>query len=145
VDGILDGGRKDGVAAPAAPVANAAIAPIKFFNRDLSWLLFNDRVLAEAADPAVPPLDRLRFASIVSSNLDEFFMVRVAEIQRLARRFPLRRFPDGLTAAKVLAQIREHVLRQKSKQAVVLDEILETLAGEGVRVYADFTETKALD
>ncbi len=126
-------------------VSTPIAAPIKFFNRDLSWLSFNDRVLAEAADRSVPTLDRLRFASIVSSNLDEFFMVRVAEIQRLARRFPLRRFPDGLTAAKVLAQIREHVLRQKGKQAVVLDEILETLSRQGVRVYADFTESKTLD
>src|SRR5690242_3320197 len=83
-----------GVTPQAAPSIS------KFFNRDLSWLLFNDRVLDEAADAAVPPLERLRFATIVSSNLDEFFVVRVAEIQKLARRFPLKRFPDGLTAGK---------------------------------------------
>src|SRR5277367_1897137 len=77
-----------------APAAAAAPSIDKFLNRDLSWLKFNDRVLNEAGDPSVPPLERLRFATIVSSNLDEFFMVRVAEISRLARRAPLRKFPD---------------------------------------------------
>ena len=117
----------------------AAPSISKFFNRDLSWLAFNDRVLDEAADTAVPPLERLRFATIVSSNLDEFFMVRVAEIQKLARRFPLRRFPDGLTASKVLGQIREHVLRQKARQAAVLNDIMRALDRSGIKIYSDFT------
>ncbi|MDE2237872.1 MAG: hypothetical protein KGK30_08280, partial [Elusimicrobia bacterium] len=118
----------------------------RYLNRDLSWLAFNDRVLGEAADPGVPPLERLRFAAIVSSNLDEFFMVRVAEIQRLARRFPHRRSPDGLTATKALGQIREHVLRQKSRQATVLEDILRTLDRSGILIHAQFASAKpALD
>jgi polyphosphate kinase len=121
----------------AEPQAAPSIS--KFLNRDLSWLSFNDRVLDEAADVAVPPLERLRFATIVSSNLDEFFSVRVAEIQTIARRFPLRRFPDGFTAAKVLGQIREHVLRQKGRQATVLTDILQALDRSGIRIYTDFT------
>src|SRR3989344_3903810 len=90
-----------------------------FFNRELSWLRFNDRVLSEAADPNVPVLERLRFASIVSSNLDEYFMVRVAEIAAIAARTPGFAFPDGLTAIQTLAQIRDHVLKQKTRQAAV--------------------------
>jgi polyphosphate kinase len=126
--------------APGSPSVPAGAAPSinKYLNRDLSWLKFNDRVLDEAADPAVPPLERLRFATIVSSNLDEFFMVRVAEISRIARRYPLRRFPDGLTATKVLAQIREHVIGQKSRQAAILDDIFAALDERGIKIYADF-------
>ena len=54
-----------------------------FFDRDLSWLTFNHRVLMEAKDPKVPLIERLRFAAIYSSNLDEFFRVRVAAIQSI--------------------------------------------------------------
>ncbi len=121
-----------GTSARPLPASN------RFLNRDLSWLRFNDRVLEEAASASVPALERLRFASIVSSNLDEFFMVRVAEIARLARRFPLRRFPDGLTAAQVLAQIRDHVLRQKGRQAEVLQDIFRALDDASIRIYVEF-------
>jgi polyphosphate kinase len=134
----LDG---KGPALPPAPAALAA-ASDTLLNRDLSWLNFNDRVLAEAADESVPALERLRFCTIVSSNLSEFFMVRVAEIAKMARRTPLRRFPDGLRAAQLLGQIREHVLRQKARQGVVLDEILDALKKQGITVYADFSGSR---
>jgi len=127
--------------AAAARAAEGLKASERFFNRDLSWLAFNDRVLSEAAAPSVPPLERLRFATIVSSNLDEFFSVRVAEIGKTARLTPSRRFPDGLNARQVLAQIREHALRQKSRQANVLEDVLAALKAEGIEILTDFSES----
>lgn len=115
------------------------------FNRELSWLQFNDRVLSEASDPGVPPLERLRFATIVSSNLDEFFMVRVAQLKRKAQETPAKRSPDGLTAAQAYAQVRDHVLRQKGRQALILRKILEELRAQGIRVDTEFGRMSQLD
>jgi polyphosphate kinase len=132
---------------PAArrPRTGGLSAAERFFNRDLSWLAFNDRVLSEAADPTVPPLERLRFTTIVSSNLDEFFMVRVAEIAKLARRSARTRFADGMTARQALAQIREHALRQKARQAVVLQSVLSALKADGIQVLTEFLSASAVD
>ncbi|MBI5200239.1 MAG: polyphosphate kinase 1, partial [Elusimicrobia bacterium] len=117
----------------------------RFFNRDLTWLQFNERVLGEAADKTVPVLERLRFAAIVSSNLDEFFMIRVAEIARIARRMPGFRYPEGMTVAQVLAQVREQVLAQKARQAAVLQDILETMAKKGIVIQQDFETDRSMD
>ncbi len=137
--------RVDAAPAVTAPQAVGLKAAERFFNRDLSWLAFNDRVLSEAADASVPAFERLRFATIVSSNLDEFFMTRVAEISKLARRSASKRFLDGMTARQVLAQIREHALRQKSRQAEVLRDILAALRAEGVEILSEFLEERAPD
>src|SRR5882762_6458003 len=80
-----------------------------YLNRELSWLAFNARVLHEAADPRVPLLERLKFLAIFGSNLDEFFMVRVAGLRRQIASGTLHHTADGLTAVDQLAAIRERV------------------------------------
>jgi len=111
-------------------MANVGFKP--FFNRELSWLAFNDRVLEEAQDERYPILERLKFISIVSSNLDEFFMIRVAGLERKVKRTPRIRGDDGSAVEDVLSQIREWVLAQKNKQGTVLKSILEKLKEEGL-------------
>src|SRR3954451_3994100 len=102
-------------------------------NRELSWLELNKRVLELAADPAEPLLERVKFLSIFSSNLDEFFMVRVAGLldQVVARVNIVS--PDGRTPQQVLAEVRERVLEQTAAQTRLWrDELVPALAAEGI-------------
>lgn len=86
-----------------------------FLNRELSWLDFDRRVLEEALDPSVRPLDRVKFLSIVASNLDEFFMVRVGGLQQLLVEGGRAADPAGLSPAEQLARIRTGVLALESE------------------------------
>jgi polyphosphate kinase len=87
-----------------------------FINRELSWLEFNQRVLDQAIDESNPLLERLKFLCIVSSNLDEFFEVRVAGLMQQKQTHSTETGPDGMTAAEVLAVVSERVRRMVGDQ-----------------------------
>jgi polyphosphate kinase len=87
-----------------------------FINRELSWLEFNQRVLDQATDESNPLLERLKFLCIVSSNLDEFFEVRVAGLKQQKQMHSFETGPDGLTASEALAAISERVRRMVDDQ-----------------------------
>jgi polyphosphate kinase len=82
----------------------------RLLNRELSWLQFNRRVLAEALDERTPLLERVRFLSIFNSNLDEFFMIRVSGLRTQMASAATERSTDGLTASEQLAAIRSDLL-----------------------------------
>jgi polyphosphate kinase len=118
----------------------------RYFNRDLSWVDFNRRVLEEGLRKDLAPLERFRFLSIVSSNFDEFFMVRVAAMKRALRSGGNSPDPSGLRSAEQLKEVSEKVRAIISRQyACLLDEVLPALARGGLplRRPGSYTETQA--
>ncbi len=106
----------------------------RFINRELSWLDFNSRVLAQAEDPSVPLLERVKFCAIWSSNLDEFFQVRVAGLKdQLAGQFT-GTTPDGRTAAQQLHEIRIEVDAQMDRAARCLSGLTSELADADIEI-----------
>jgi polyphosphate kinase len=105
-----------------------------YFNRELSWLAFNRRVLEEACNPAHPLLERLRFLSISGSNLDEFFMVRVAGLKGQQLLNVQEVSADGMTPVQQLAAITEEADRLTASQQLVWADLREALAGAGLTV-----------
>ncbi len=108
-------------------------SPELFVNRELSWLDFNSRVLHEGARKDVPPLERLKFLAIVSSNLDEFFMVRVAGLVQARDAGSRKKDASGMTPTQQLKAIRRRVLEMYRDHAAALDEVINTLSDRGVR------------
>jgi len=104
----------------------------RYFNRELSWLSFNQRVLAEARNPDYPLLERLRFLSISGSNLDEFMMVRVAGLAGQIRRQIEEVSVDGMTASQQLAAIREAVADLEAQQQDIWRDLQGLLEDEGI-------------
>lgn len=146
-------GSRNGKAATAveAPQKTAPVDPGPlYFNRELSWLEFNRRVLDEAADKSNPLLERLKFLSIFSTNLDEFFMIRVSGLKEQIAEGVDDLSPDGLTASEQMDQIYKKLRPMRKRQTVLLnDEILPQLKDEGITIepYASLPvkEKKLLD
>jgi polyphosphate kinase len=109
--------------------------PSLYFNRELSWLDFNDRVLQLAEDPRIPLLERVNFASIYEDNLDEFFMVRVAGLQNQVESKIDKRGADAMAAADIIDLIRQRTIELRSRLCrCFADEIRPALAEHGIRV-----------
>ncbi|MGY6549383.1 MAG: RNA degradosome polyphosphate kinase [Roseinatronobacter sp.] len=144
-------------AARAAPSANFLAAPFpvpvslpdfdptgpdRFFNRELSWLAFNWRVLEEAMNPRVPLLERVRFLSISATNLDEFYTVRVAGLRELARAGNMTPSDDGRTPAEQLVLIHEDAHKLMNYQQEVWSTLRPLLREAGIEILSqhDLTE-----
>ena len=107
----------------------------RYFNRELSWLEFDRRVLEEAMDRKRPLLERLKFLCIFSSNLDEFFMIRVSGIKEQIEEGVLELSPDSLSPQEQLTEIRRRLQPMLREQAKFLaEEILPRLAAAGVKI-----------
>jgi polyphosphate kinase len=106
--------------------------PALYVNRELSWLEFNDRVLAQALDPTHPLLERVKFLSIVATNLDEFFMIRVSTTQKKLREGIEDVAPDGYNTQQQLEAMRVRALRMLQDQAGCWNELRKLLEAENI-------------
>ncbi|MEP6699401.1 MAG: polyphosphate kinase 1 [Verrucomicrobiota bacterium] len=110
--------------------------PKNFINRELSWLAFNRRVLEEAQDPTQPLIERVKFLTIFSSNLDEFFEIRVAGIKQQIESETSDVAPDGLSPTETFNAIQRTVRELVATQyALWNEELLPTLAKNGIRIH----------
>lgn len=119
---------------PASDASIGELAPERFINRELSWLAFNERVLAEADNPRQPLLERLRFLSISANNLDEFYMVRVAGLKGQVLAQVATPSQDGLTPAQQLEAINKRAGKLMRDQQATLRTLRSLLAEAGLSV-----------
>ena len=108
--------------------------PARYFNRELSWLAFNWRVLEEAANPAVPLLEQLRFLSISATNLDEFYTVRVAGLRALLRNGNATLSEDGRSPAEQLHLINADARRLMQTQQTTFNRLRKAIEAEGISI-----------
>ena len=127
------------------PIHGGDLPADRFLDRELSWLAFNQRVLELSEDNTLPPLERAKFLAIFASNLDEFFMVRVAGLKRRIATGIAVRAASGLTPREVLENIwvRAHAL-QREHANVFHDEVLPALSTEGIELlrWAELTDAE---
>jgi polyphosphate kinase len=117
--------------APAVELTASSL----YFNRELSWLDFNDRVLQLAEDASIPLLERVKFCAIYTSNLDEFFMVRVAGLHDQLEAGIDARGPDGVSAGEAIDRIKDRVGELSVRQIRCLeDSLVPRLAAAGIRI-----------
>jgi polyphosphate kinase len=117
------------------PAASSPLPPDRFLNRELSWLDFNTRVLELAEDDTLPLLERVKFLSIFASNLDEFFMVRIAGLKRRQSTGLNVRSPDGLTIREQLARVTERTQDLVHRHASVFDkDVVPRLLEQSIRI-----------
>ncbi len=140
--------RSDFLNLPCAPDPSRiqefdAASPARFFNRELSWIAFNSRVLEEAENPRHPLLERVRFLSISGSNLDEFYTVRVAGLRGLLRGAVESRSHDGLTPRQQLERIDAAARALMDRQQIVWAELHRQMAKERIHVLAREDMTRA--
>ncbi len=128
---------------PATRLPEADFAgPKRFYNRELSWLGFNWRVLEEAENPRVPLLERLRFLSISATNLDEFYTVRVAGLRELVREGVTTPAADGLSPAEQLVLIHADARRLMARQQEVFERLTSLMQAEGISLCTPDTLTE---
>ncbi len=140
--GINFGGRKKTANAKRRRAADqksrhieTLVEPSLYINRELSWLEFNQRVLQEACDQRHPLLERVKFLSIVSTNLDEFFMIRVAGIKELILADIVEYSPDGLVPSQQLHSIHDRVsIMLKEMCDCYRNDLLPKLAAQGIHI-----------
>ena len=117
---------------PVVLSAAEITGPLRFFNRELSWLAFNWRVLEEASNPAVPLLERLRFLSISATNLDEFYTVRVAGLRALVRNGNAMLSEDGRRPAEQLTLIHADARKLMQTQQTVFNKLKREMEAESI-------------
>ncbi|MCG8346788.1 MAG: polyphosphate kinase 1 [Chloroflexales bacterium] len=116
-------------------ISKVSLPKSQYFNRELSWIEFNKRVLEEAADPANPLLERIKFLAIFASNLDEFFMIRISGVKQQIDARVQSRSPDGLTPAEQLAAIRRELIPLTERERrLLLQDLLPSLVEQGIQL-----------
>ena len=137
-----EAGEVNGSAPP--PEVPSLDDPSLYFNRELSWLDFNDRVLQLTEDESVPLLERIKFCAIWESNLDEFFMVRVANLEDQLESGRDARGADGMSLAAAVHEIHERVVAQRERVSAAFKSMRPALDEKGVRIlpFAEASESE---